>query len=193
MSHVRHEIYESMMEPTVASTISISQKDRTQLVYGLSSFVALLVAVTTILDLISDLKEGITVSHMIFEAVTTTGSLFLSYWLLQLWRESRAESVRMTIDLETMRVRAEVWRKESALLRDGLIKSIDSQLESWKLTAAEREITFLLIKGLSLKEIAAVRGTSERTVRTQSLAIYAKSELDGRAGLSAFFLEDLLK
>ena len=47
-------------------------------------------------------------------------------------------------------------------------------------------------KGLSLKEISTVRSTSERTVRTQARALYGKSGLEGRAALSAFFLEDLL-
>ena len=45
---------------------------------------------------------------------------------------------------------------------------------------------------MSLKEIAAVRVTSERTIRTQARSIYAKAGLSGRAALSAYFLEDLL-
>ena len=49
-----------------------------------------------------------------------------------------------------------------------------------------------LTKGLSLKEVATVRATSERTVRAQARSLYAKAGLTGRAALSAFFLEDLL-
>ena len=37
-----------------------------------------------------------------------------------------------------------------------------------------------------------MRDASERTVRQQALAVYAKSGLGGRAELAAFFLEDLL-
>jgi DNA-binding NarL/FixJ family response regulator len=51
---------------------------------------------------------------------------------------------------------------------------------------------FLLLKGFSLKEVAEVRGTTERTARTQSATIYTKAGLSNRAQLSAFFLEDLL-
>ncbi len=69
---------------------------------------------------------------------------------------------------------------------------IDRQLTKWGLTASEKEIALLLLKGLSLKEIASIRETSERTVRTQSLAIYQKAGINGRAELAAFFLEDLL-
>ncbi len=49
-----------------------------------------------------------------------------------------------------------------------------------------------LLKGLSLKEIASLRNTSERTVREQARSLYRKSGLPGRSSLSAFFLEDLL-
>jgi DNA-binding NarL/FixJ family response regulator len=60
------------------------------------------------------------------------------------------------------------------------------------LTAAEREVGLLLLKGLSHKEVAAARGTSETTIRQQALAVYRKAGLRNRSDLSAFFLEDLL-
>ncbi len=50
----------------------------------------------------------------------------------------------------------------------------------------------LLLKGLSLRDVAQARSTSERTVRQQALAVYRKAGLAGRAELAAFFLEDLL-
>jgi len=53
-------------------------------------------------------------------------------------------------------------------------------------------VALLLLEGLSLREIATMRETSERTVRQQSLAIDRKAGLTGRAELSAFSLEDLL-
>jgi DNA-binding CsgD family transcriptional regulator len=69
---------------------------------------------------------------------------------------------------------------------------MDRQFDRWALTTAEREVALLLLKGLSHKEAASVRGTSERTVRQQSLMVYKKAGVTGRAELSAFFLEDLL-
>ena len=83
-------------------------------------------------------------------------------------------------------------RVECSANPEGLSAAIDSQFDRWQLTAAEREVALLLLKGLSHREIAALRDTSERTIRQQSQAIYAKSNLSGRAALSAFFLEDLL-
>ena len=70
--------------------------------------------------------------------------------------------------------------------------AIRSQFDDWRFTQAEAEIGFLLLKGLSHKEIAEVRGTSERTAREQARSVYAKADLSGRSELSAFFLEDLL-
>ena len=75
---------------------------------------------------------------------------------------------------------------------EGLSVEIDNQLNRWDLTEAEKAVAFLLVKGLSIKEIASVRNTSVKTVRTQTNAIYSKSGLSGRSELSAFFLEDLL-
>ena len=68
--------------------------------------------------------------------------------------------------------------------------SINDAFDKWKLTAAENEIGWMLLKGLSFREIARARGTSERTVRQQARAIYAKSGLNNRSDLSAYFLED---
>jgi len=54
-------------------------------------------------------------------------------------------------------------------------------LQSWKLTSSEKEVAFLLLKGLSLKEVAEVRNTSEKTARAQSTSIYNKAGLSGRS------------
>jgi len=99
---------------------------------------------------------------------------------------------RTQSDLVEALVEAEQWKKESSELIQGLGVAIEHQFERWSLTKAEAEVGLFLLKGLSHKEIAAIRQTSERTVREQSRALYRKSALSGRSSLSAFFLEDLL-
>ena len=74
----------------------------------------------------------------------------------------------------------------------GLSQAIDEQLQNWSFTQAEKDIGLLLLKGLSFKEIAELRQTSERTVRQQAGEVYRKSGLAGRNEFAAFFLEDLL-
>lgn len=70
---------------------------------------------------------------------------------------------------------------------------IEQQFDLWNLTAAEREIAMLLLKGLRLSDIAVARGTSERTVRQQAQTVYKKAKLDGRCELAAYFIEDVMQ
>lgn len=95
-------------------------------------------------------------------------------------------------DLLSAQADARRWKEENAHLVQGLGEAIHHQLEQWRLTASEKDIALFLIKGLSLKEIAQIRDTSERTVRQQTIALYRKAGLAGRAELAAYFLEDLL-
>ena len=109
-----------------------------------------------------------------------------------LHRRQREEQLAVLRDLEVARLEGQRWRTESRMLLSGLGEAIDAQFSRWNLTEAEREVALLLLKGLSLKEIAAVRATAERTIRAQAQSVYSKAGLTGRAALSAFFLEDLL-
>lgn len=95
-------------------------------------------------------------------------------------------------DLARARAEGEHWRAEVRQHLDGLSRAIASQFAIWQLSPGEADIASLLLKGLSHKEIARLRDSSEATVRQQAAAIYRKSGLGSRAELSAFFLEDLL-
>jgi DNA-binding CsgD family transcriptional regulator len=107
-------------------------------------------------------------------------------------RRQREEQLTLLRDLEVARAQGQRWRSEARAILNGLGQAIQAQFSRWNLTEAESEVALLLLKGLSLKEIAAVRATTERTVRAQARSLYAKAGLTGRASLSAFFLEDLL-
>lgn len=143
-------------------------------------------------DLAVDYRSGTTVGHVTLEAsamVLGLGGAGL------LWRQliaARRRAISVASDLARAESEAARWRAEAADVLRGLRAAIDQQFGRWELTSAEREIGFYLLNGLSLKAIADLRGTSERTVRQQALAIYRKSGLGGRAELAAFFLEDLL-
>jgi len=111
-------------------------------------------------------------------------------------RQKRTSAVRERELSRRLAAAEEQSRQRGAETQDllrGLSDQIDRQFEKWGLTAAEREIALLMLKGLRHKEIASLRGTSERTVRQQALTIYKKAGLDGRTDLTAFFLEDLLQ
>ncbi len=68
---------------------------------------------------------------------------------------------------------------------------IVAQFTEWGFTDAEQEIGMLMIKGMSIAEIAELRGRSQATVKAQNTAIYQKSGLNNRAQLVSFFVEEL--
>lgn len=83
------------------------------------------------------------------------------------------------------------WRRQSQLLLEGLGEAVERQFADWRLTAAEAEVAGLILKGMSSKQIARARATSEATIRQQAQSVYRKSGLSNRAELAAYFLEDV--
>jgi DNA-binding CsgD family transcriptional regulator len=64
--------------------------------------------------------------------------------------------------------------------------------DDWALTASERDVALLSIKGLSVAEIAALRNTRAGTVKAQCAAVYRKAGVNSRAELLGHFIEDLM-
>jgi DNA-binding CsgD family transcriptional regulator len=143
-------------------------------------------------DLLEDWRRGSRGLHLGLESVVLVLAA-VGLWMLRsrVLRE-RADARALRARLAETSAAAESWRRENEVFTAGLGRAIDTQFETWRLTEAEHQVALLLLKGLSLREIATLRETSERTVRQQSLAVYRKAGLTGRAELSAFFLEDLL-
>lgn len=155
---------------------------------GTFAAIALLVAA----DLVTDARAGARAAHLAIElGVFAFAAAGLAAMIRQL-RSARRLTGELQGRLAAAREDAARWREEAQQHLAGLSALIDRQFARWELSDAEREVALLLLKGLSHKEVAAARGTSERTARQQSLAVYRKAGLAGRAELSAFFLEDLL-
>jgi len=153
--------------------------------------VLIVIIVLIAVDLTSDFREGAAIWHILVEGLVAilamVGVLFLVYESLKTRYSLKEEKHRVTL----LQAESNKWRKQLRKHVDGLSYSIHKQMENWGLTASEKEIAFMLLKGLSSKEIAKIRNTSEKTTRAQCVNIYEKSGLSGRAELSAFFLEDL--
>lgn len=142
-------------------------------------------------DVFEDLRHGSSMSHVATELVIVALCMggFLYLWFS--YFSSRRENRTIKQDLRKMRQDLESYKSETQHLVKGLSLKIDQQFEIWGLTKAEKEVAMLLLKGLSVKEIADVRAASEKTVGQHATSIYHKSHLNGRAELAAFFLEDL--
>jgi len=155
---------------------------------GLFAVIAGLIAI----DIAADYRSGTEIHHLVTEAAVMALAVAGAVALWRQLRSTRQRAERLSIDLEAARRQADRFREEARDALRGLGDAIDRQFTRWQLTPAEREVGVLLLKGLSHKEVAAARSTSETTIRQQALAIYRKAGLRNRSELSAFFLEDLL-
>jgi len=144
-----------------------------------------MIAVFVVLDIVLDIVYGETLGHLIVETIKLTMTLMgLGFGAWRISHLSRA--------LNEARQDARRWQAENRSIVQGLGAAIARQFAAWGLSEAESEIGLLLLKGLSLQEVADLRKTSERTVREQARSVYRKSGLAGRNELAAYFLEDLL-
>jgi DNA-binding NarL/FixJ family response regulator len=158
------------------------------LAIGLFAVIVILMAV----DVADDYREGVETAHLFIEGGIMTAALVGLVALVRQLREAHRRAEQLRVDLDAARREAQRFRTEARDALRGLGEAIDRQFTRWSLTAAEREVGLLLLKGLSHREIAGARSTTENTIRQQALAVYRKSGLRSRAELSAFFLEDLL-
>ena len=70
---------------------------------------------------------------------------------------------------------------------------LTERFAEWGLTPAERDVALFAVKGMSTAEIAALRETSEGTVKAQTNAIYRKAGVTGRSQLLSLFIDDLMR
>ena len=160
-----------------------------------AGFAAILLGITALLawDLATDRAlRNVSTAHLVVEGLAALGALGAATWVLSTLRRHRQEVQRLRGDLAKSKAEADRWRSEASELLQGLSHAIDHQFDRWDLSPAEREVALLLLKGLSTRDIADLRETREATVRQQAQGVYRKAQLEGRAELAAFFLEDLL-
>lgn len=177
------------------SKLQLSPIQARIMVFFLSS-----VALFTAWDLFVDTDSGVDILHATVEGALILISTAGLYWVVRTWMNVANKEISLlnvklnqTIaDNSKLQIDLQKYKEETASYIQGLSLAIDRQFNEWKLTDSEKEVGLLLLKGLSHKEIAEVRGTSEKTVRHQSGSLYQKAQLQGRAQLAAFFLEDLL-
>lgn len=67
-----------------------------------------------------------------------------------------------------------------------------AHFDSWGLTPSESDVAMFAVKGLSIAEIAGLRGSAEGTVKAQLNAVYRKAGVSGRGALLGLLIDDLL-
>ena len=116
-------------------------------------------------DLVADLSHGADPDHIVKEAIIITISTVAIAWLLWGLHQQRLEIRSLQQELETANNPQGTPKKYVLQARHTLGNVVTRQFSEWSLTGSETEVGWLLLKGLSLKEIAMVRSTQEKTVR----------------------------
>lgn len=137
-------------------------------------------------DIVADVLEAegpalrtVELIHLAVEVVSVVGLGFAVAVLHRYIRylESRGEDLRSTV----------------SLLRGELGSVLTRRFEEWRLTAAERDVAVMILKGAGIAEIAAARGTAQGTVKAQTTAVFRKIGVGSRAELMSVFLDEFLE
>ncbi len=157
----------------------------------ITSILAIIMSLNFI-DVLTDVELGVPVWHIIEESIIVLASAVAVIFLVVEMRRQSSELASLANTLSNADQQLANITSEMKSARRHYSEVIHEQFETWKLTESEQQVAMLLLKGLSFKEIAAVRSTREKTVRQQASTIYGKSGVDGRHSFSAWFLEDFL-
>lgn len=127
------------------------------------------------------------------EAVVMVGAIGVVAWTVHGLQDLRDENEALRNNFVRSAAQGDAWRAQQRREIEALGQAIEDQFQHWHLSTAEIDVAGLMLKGVSQKEIAAARNTTEATIRQQAQSIYRKSGLSGRAELSAYFLESLFQ
>ena len=118
-----------------------------------------IVVVASGADLVADLSHGVDTAHIVKETIVVSISTIGLAWLLWGLRQQRLEIRSLQQELETANSPQAPPKKYVLEARKKLGNVVTQQFSEWMLTGSEIEVGWLLLKGLSLKEIAMVRST----------------------------------
>jgi DNA-binding CsgD family transcriptional regulator len=140
-------------------------------------------------------NEPFTISGLaadVFEKALLALAIAATAYVALETKSMQRERVDLLNDLARVHGESDKWRSAARAHVDGLSQAMGEQFKAWRLTESEADVALLILKGLTHKEIAQLRGSEEATVRQQAAAVYRKAGLAGRAELGAYFLDDLL-
>lgn len=163
----------------------------------LSLFLFISLFIIALADIVLDWKTmGGWNLHIIVEMVFGLISVVIFFGLILFYtrEKHRFDDNQRALKESLQKAHADLTesQEQSRKLMGEFGKILEEQFAKWQLTKSEKEVGLLLIKGLSLDEIAAVRETKEKTVRQQASSLYKKAGLAGRHELVGYFFEDLL-
>ena len=148
------------------------------LAIALQAVCAVFFLADVLFDLIAEGKDANSLLHNAVELAAAIGLALGVAFLFHELRKVLARQAHMAQQIEVA----------SGAFHDLL----EARFEEWGLTPSERDVALLLVKGLSIAEIAGLRGSAEGTVKAHCNKVYSKAEVTGRAELVSLFIEDLM-
>ncbi len=152
----------------------------------------LLIMVLNTLDVITDISLKVPLWHILEEAMIVLFSGTLAGYLIWDMNRRTKQLNALSNSLSEAENHVKAITKEFKEVRHQYSEIIQQQFKDWKLSQSEQEVAMLMLKGMNFQEIATIRDTKEKTARQQASSIYAKSGLQGRHELSAWFIEDFI-
>lgn len=83
-------------------------------------------------------------------------------------------------------------RDELVSLRGEFDQIIQARFDDWKLSAAQKDVALLTLRGLRIAEIASARNCAEGTVKAHLNAIFRAADVHTRNELIGLLMEELL-
>ena len=149
-------------------------------------------AVYEVYDELTDLGQGESPLTVWVEILIVCSSLGFVFYITRLLYQNMLQQTQMRQTLQQVRKQLNSSNQRLQQGKEAFRESVDWQLNEWQFTQTQKEIAFLLLKGLSAKEIAGQRFVQEKTIRNHLSAIYEKSGMPGKHVFCAWFFEGLL-
>lgn len=149
-------------------------------------------AVYEVYDELTDLGQGESPLTVWVEILIVCASLGFVFYITRLLYQNMIQQAQMKQTLQQVRQQLHSSNQRLQQGKEAFRESVDWQLNEWKFTQAQKDIAFLLLKGLTAKEIADQRFVQEKTIRNHLSAIYEKSGMPGKHVFCAWFFEGLL-
>lgn len=116
--------------------------------------------------------------HLVIETVAALGLVGAVIFEARLLRQMLQRQAHLEESLDSAR----------AAVHDVML----AHFEGWGLTPSETDIATFLVKGLSIADIAVVRGSAEGTVKSHLNAIYRKSDTRNRGELLSVLIDSMM-
>jgi len=153
---------------------------------------AVLVIIDSAFEIVQEVVGGEPYSEMIADVIIFMVSTIVLLLLLADYFQQRQSLRTLREQLNAARGRLQQIDSSAPDIANQYRDIIQKQFEEWDLTESEQQIALMLVKGLSFREVAAIRNTMDKSVRQQATRIYKKAKVTGRHELAGWFFEDLL-